>query len=69
VSHWDRWEDDAALVLQIKKPGGTWEWGPSAWRDGSGLTNTGGAITYADPNYRFKACIFRGAEWTCTDPW
>jgi hypothetical protein len=64
------WQEGHSLVLQISRDGGSgWEWGPSHMNVGDGVAHTGGALTYASPSYRFRACLFDGYGYGCTRPW
>jgi hypothetical protein len=62
------WQEGHAIVLQISRGSG-WEWGPDHQNVGDGVAHTGGALTYASPSYRFRACLFNGYGHACTDPW
>ncbi|MEH1124394.1 hypothetical protein [Micromonospora sp. CPCC 206061] len=64
------WREGHAIVLQINRGDGNgWQWGPSRQNTGDGVQHTGGALTYASTSYRFRACLFNGSGYGCTNPW
>ncbi len=63
-----RYRDHDALRLQWRSGNSGWQDGPSRLIEDGGPTFTGGKLTYAAHDYNFRACIFRGRDYACTEP-